>query len=231
MKSGHTVCINLPTFSRGKTPRLFKNLGFVPAGKDLLGQSLITDGNVWVRLDEESEYGPGLLYFAETVTPLPLGESVSEEVESEWAMEWKSPEGVSLTILQTPHDEMPDNTSSSLSPFGTFYEVSLMTTDFDASVVWWQKAGFFITHGNPATDNFITLSDDMIRVGLYRPGSCPHIFNNPAVTYFDGEMAEKIVAAKEIGISFAQEITHKEGVISDGIVETEEGWHVFLFSA
>ncbi|MEZ4777610.1 MAG: hypothetical protein R3D00_30830 [Bacteroidia bacterium] len=231
MRSGHTVCINLPIFSRRKTPLLFSKLGFVPLGKDLLGQTLVTDGTVIVRLDEESEYGAGLLYFAETVLPLPVGDSISDEVESEWAMEWQSPEGVSLTILQTPHVEMPNAPKGTPTPLGTFYEVSLMTTDFDVSVAWWQKAGFSITYGNPATDNFITLSDDMIRVGLYRPGSCPHIFNNPAVTYFDSDMAGKITAARELGILYAQEISNKDGVVSDAIVETEEGWHVFLFSA
>ncbi|MDX2247396.1 MAG: hypothetical protein SF052_11490 [Bacteroidia bacterium] len=232
MKSGHTICINLPTESRGRTPQLLKKMGFVPAGRDILGQRLMSDGTVLLRLDEEYEYGAGILYYSEEmIADRPPGKNLRDEEESEWSQEWQSPEGVSFILLKASPNEIPKAESVQGTPYGTFYEVSLMTTDFQASIEWWQKAGFRLTYGNPETSSFVTLSDDLIRIGLYRPGSCPHIFNNPAITYFDSNMAEKIVAARESGISFAQEITNKENVVSDVIVETEEGWHIFLFSA
>ncbi|MEZ4829699.1 MAG: hypothetical protein R3C61_25955 [Bacteroidia bacterium] len=227
----HTVCINLPVFFLSKTPRLLENLGFVPLGKDLLGQTLLSDGEVMIRLDAESEYGAGILYFSENMPSMPLGQMASDEAEADWAREWKSPEGVSLSMLYATADTVPDYSPAGELPYGKFYEVSLMTTDFSDSLVWWMKAGFELTYGDPETGSFVTLSDGKIRVGLYKPGSCPHIFNNPAVTYFDPSMKEKIAKAREAGILFAQEIPDKTGEVVDAIIETEEGWHIFLFTA
>lgn len=232
MAAGHTVCINLPVKKGSNTRILLKKIGFKTIGKDILEQKLLSDGTVIIRLDQEQAFGPGLLYYSgDPDHGLPFSDVIPSAPDDEMTMEWVDPNGVSVAVAGAPVSGIPAMISVENPAFGEFYEVSIMTKDFNESYHWWLEAGFELTYGNPATDNFLTMSDGLINIGLYRPGSCPHIFNNPAITYFDAHMKEKLVIAKSKGIDFAQEIPNREGNITDGIVETEEGYHVFLFSA
>ena len=103
---------------------------------------------------------------------------------------------------------------------GTFFELSLETEHFEDTVAFWEKAGYQIIYGKVEEKNWVTLSDDWFKVGIYRQGTVDHPFRSPALTYFEKDMKDRIKLVKEleVPISYELESPCKTG-ITDAVLE------------
>lgn len=126
-----------------------------------------------------------------------------------------------------------DFTETSFGATGNFMGLSLEASDMAKSAKIWETLGFKITMGD-ITKGFAVLShDNGFSVSLMKPMSCPHLFFNPSMTFFNGEqnmaVIEKVRAAK---IPIAEEITvfNKEGIVDNIIIRDPGGFGFFLFS-
>ena len=66
-----------------------------------------------------------------------------------------------------------------------------------------------------------------------KTGSCPHLFFNPSLTYFNGAKNLSIIQQiKTLQIPITEEITHfnKEGIVDNIIIRDPGGLGFFLFS-
>ena len=76
-------------------------------------------------------------------------------------------------------------------------------------------------------------NEEKATVSFMMPNSCPHLFFNPSLNYFNGKnnlaVIEKI---KKAEISFTEEITHfnSNGMVDNVIVRDEGGLGFFVFS-
>ncbi len=115
---------------------------------------------------------------------------------------------------------------------GNFAGLSLETTDIERSAPVYEVLGFEKTGGSPE-GGYISYSLDSFTVTLMRPLSCPHLFFNPSMTYFNGgknlPVIEKIRA---LSIPIAEEITYfnKEGIVDNVIVRDPGGYGFFIFN-
>lgn len=121
--------------------------------------------------------------------------------------------------------------SSQATP-GAFAGLSLECADIERSLPIWQILGFKLIAGNTST-GYMTLSDDEFTVSFMKPLTCPHLFFNPSMTYFNGEnnltIIEEIRKAK---VSITEEITYfnKEGIVDNIIIRDPGGYGFFIFN-
>lgn len=156
------------------------------------------------------------------------------------------------TVLETPEGYLLSDTSgtwvylmtgelklgvdvSQLSPskLGSFAGISLETVGVEKSIELWECLGFSVTMGS-LEQGWIALSnEDKFTVSLMKPNSCPHLFFNPSMTYFNGENNLQIIEdIRKLNIPITEEITHfnKEGKVDNIIIRDPGGFGFFLFS-
>jgi len=122
---------------------------------------------------------------------------------------------------------------SSFGLTGNFAGLSLETTDMKRSATFWNTLGFEKTMGD-VDQGWVTLQDSNgMGISLMKPMSCPHLFFNPSMTFFNGKNNLNIIAQiREKNIPIVEEITHfnKEGIVDNIILRDPGGFGMFLFS-
>jgi catechol 2,3-dioxygenase-like lactoylglutathione lyase family enzyme len=138
-----------------------------------------------------------------------------------------APGEVPVCVLHAPSESWPKLPSISESRFGKFYEVSIEVPDFELARAFWEQLGFKQIWKGEKWGGF---SDEVINIGIYEKGVCPHTFRNPAITYFNPDALDRLQKLKMNGYQYAQELPNREGELKDAILETPEGAHLFLFA-
>lgn len=115
------------------------------------------------------------------------------------------------------------------SILGNYAGISIECADIENSLSLYELFGFKKSSGS-IEQGWISLVQGNTIVSLMTPGSCPHLFFNPSVTYFNGaENISVIEAVRKSGVPIAQEITHfnKSGIV-DNIILSDPG-HLGFF--
>lgn len=119
------------------------------------------------------------------------------------------------------------------SHLGKFAGLSLETTDMQVSIALWEILGFQPAMGS-AEQGWIGLQNkEGFGVSLMSPNSCPHLFFNPSLTYFNGGQNLAVIKkVREAGIPITEEITHfnKEGMVDNIIIRDPGGYGFFVFN-
>jgi len=120
------------------------------------------------------------------------------------------------------------------SALGNYAGFSLEMVDLLKGIEIYKTLGFESTGGD-ASQGWIALknADDLV-VSLMQPNTCPHLFFNPSLTYFNGKEGNPKVIEKlrERGIHLSEEITHfnKEGIADNVIARDPGGFGFFVFN-
>ena len=124
-------------------------------------------------------------------------------------------------------------TGECTSLLGNFAGLSLETISISHSSKIWKILDFKTTMGGQE-QGWMTLEDKTGNtISLMNPGSCPHLFFNPSLTYFNGKNNPKIIAKiRELGIPITEEITHfnKDGIVDNIIIRDPGGFGFFIFN-
>jgi hypothetical protein len=120
----------------------------------------------------------------------------------------------------------------SYSALGNYAGLSLETTDVQRSELIYGALGF-TKIGGGVEQGWTSYNNDGFIITLMEPLSCPHLFFNPSMTYFNGgknlPVIEKI---RELEIPIVEEITYfnKEGIIDNVIIRDPGGYGFFIFN-
>lgn len=229
MKLGHCAYFTLYSSSPEKTKAFCRTLGFTAVSVDDTA-ALMTDGNYFFDIRHAEKPATTLSYCVSDISDaIHMAENLEIAIieKSKHHAILKEPNGL-LILLISPEilslSEFPKNPSSLC---GTLYEISLETADTERSISWWQNVGFKVL---TRQKTWCTLDDGKIKIGLYEKGSCPHVFRNPSLAYFESDMAERIARLKEKGMTFAQE-EEEVGMKGHAVAESPDGQYFFLFTA
>lgn len=142
----------------------------------------------------------------------------------------EEPNGVLVRFLQSADEPHLEKVEAS-SICGAHYGIGIMAEDFVSSIDFWESLGFKLTNGTRESKSYVEMTNDTIPLGIYRPGSCPHLFENPSLTYFEKDMADRIAKAKAAGVEFVEEITqfNEQGIVDHAIWKSPGGLHAFMF--
>jgi catechol 2,3-dioxygenase-like lactoylglutathione lyase family enzyme len=235
MNLGTVAQMTVSTPHLETSSRFYTSLGFqlLEVQKTSPAWALFTDGILLLLLQEAEESGAELTYYTDEalearIEALEAYGITFHEIQ-ECQAKFMDPSGLMIHLIQHDTTSMQLPSGTPLSRCGSFYEISLETSDLKASIAFWNRLGFEVEQGDPVNTNWVNLKDSVLRLGLYQEGTCPHVFRTPAFTYFAADMAERIAQFKAEGFTFVQEMAQEGQEIRDAILETPEGLYFFLF--
>ena len=95
------------------------------------------------------------------------------------------PSGLDIVVVEATRDEAIARPGEAPSLCGAFGEISVLTPSADRSHAFWSRLGFEPIWFPPAPRRVGSMTDGVLPIGFYEPGTCPHVFRSPAITYFD----------------------------------------------
>ncbi|MDX5347646.1 MAG: VOC family protein [Hymenobacteraceae bacterium] len=239
MLLGENVHINIPVKDLDENLKFYQKLNFVRVEPQYEVREVpcISDGRMFFNLQTANGAQPGFTYYADDLAGIVyLLEQADVPVEHELNEERKlsavyitDPNGIVIQLLPTDTSKLPASPGKDFTRFGKFYELSIETENYDETVEFWNALGFKKNYETKPDARWCGLTDQLVNVGIYEKGQCPHIFRSPALTYFEPDMAKRIDVLKKRGFAFAQELPDKEGELHDAILEAPSGQHIFLF--
>ncbi|MEM6802418.1 MAG: hypothetical protein AAF696_13500, partial [Bacteroidota bacterium] len=116
---------------------------------------------------------------------------------------------------------------------GNYAGLSMETIDIAAAAEIYEILGFEKTMGGPEQAWAAYQKKEGIAISLMKPMTCPHLFFNPSLTYFNGGKNLPIIQKiREVGVDFTEGITvfNKEGIIDNVIIRDPGGFGFFIFN-
>ncbi len=142
-----------------------------------------------------------------------------------------APSGCPIYMLKEALDiEKPTDTRSLL---GNFMGLSLECHELNRSMDFWQSLDFKVSMGSIEKGWVLLMHEIGFGVSLMKPLSCPHLFFNPSISYFNGGKNPEIIQKiRDIKIPIAEEITffNKENVVDNVIIQDPGGFGFFIFN-
>lgn len=222
MRLGSAACVHFPVKNLKKSLTFFEKLGYKKIAGSENG-ALITDGLMVYKLESPSSVKAGLTYFSDNWKSLSVNlKQTGIDIEQKLA----DPNGV---VIKWEKGSRPASEGHAVTKCGSFYELSIETEKFEETVAFWRKLGFEIYMHNSPETRWLGMQDDWIKIGIYEKGQCPHVFRTPAITYFETDMPERLKQLRSERFEFVQEIQDKDGVITEGILQSPDEQMLFLF--
>ncbi len=234
MKLGHAYEITVHVEDLKQATDFYRKLGFRQLnGSPASGSAVrFSDGAIVLAVEPSGQRRSTLTYFTDALDDKisglkNLGIEVSSGLSHGGAMAatFRDPSGQAVSLVQGSEAAGTETGDSACSKCGQFGELSLETDDVEGSKVFWEKLGFGPTQWSPqASAEWASLTDGLLMLGLYKTGHCPHVFESPAITYFNEDAVERNQLLKTAGVEFLQELDGGQGVVA-----APEGQHLFLF--
>ena len=238
--TGSLILIKIPvnTIIHTPTPKLKESLSFYQRlGFSILSEApslLLSDGQFLLEINPDRYARAGIKLvresWGEVVAKLEKHTTVSK-IDGGFLL--GDPSGVSIYLIEK---ENPVTLSlSGISPaiLGTFAGISLESNDLSRSIGIWELLGFEKTMGSLEQGWVAYKNEDEMTLSFMRPNTCPHLFFNPSLTYFNGKENLAIIQKiRDAGIPITEEITHfnQEGIIDNIIIRDPGGYGFFIFN-
>ena len=126
--------------------------------------------------------------------------------------------------------QLPDQAPSKL---GNNYGLSFETAESKKLKKSLEVLGFNLDQGDADSSWFSMKNSDGLSVSIMAPLTCPHVFFNPSLNFFNGkENMKRIEEIRQAGVFIAEEITHfnPDGLVDNIIVRDPGGLGFFVFS-
>ena len=142
-----------------------------------------------------------------------------------------SPAGCPIYMSKEQFDvKTPEGTQSLL---GNFMGLSLECHELKRSMDFWQLLDFKISMGSVEKGWVLLMHEVGFGVSLMKPLSCPHLFFNPSISYFNGGKNPEIIQKiRDLKIPIAEELTvfNKENIVDNIILQDPGGYGFFIFN-
>lgn len=116
---------------------------------------------------------------------------------------------------------------------GEFAAVSMETINLQLSLQIWKILGFRLDVGSVEMGWVNLLNKDRFPISLMRPNTCPHLFFNPSMTFFNGGRNLAIIKKiRDLGIPITEEIScfNPKGIVDNIIIRDPGGLGFFIFN-
>lgn len=222
--------IQTPTNKLSQSLDFYKKLNFKIISEE--SPCIISDGKVLIEINPDRYARAGMKIFREswkeTVAQLEKQTKVHPQ-ENGYLI--GDPSGTRIYLIEQRQEfPLPQIGPSTL---GNFAGMSLETTDINRSVALYEILGFKKTMGDIEQGWVLYANEDGMGVSFMKPGSCPHLFFNPSLTYFNGKDNMNVIQKiRDADVPIAEEITffNKEGIVDNVILRDPGGYGFFIFS-
>ncbi len=224
--------LHTPTNDLRQSLDFYKKLNFKILSAE--NPTLVSDGNAIIEINPDRFARAGVKFYksnwATIVEQLQKLTKVLP-IENGYLLSDKS--GVWIYLMESNSTINFNLNEVENSTLGNFAGLSLETTDIQGSIEIWEILGFSKTMGSVEQGWVAYENQDKMTVSFMQPNSCPHLFFNPSMTYFNGKDNLSIIAKiREARIPITEEITHfnKEKIVDNIIIRDPGGYGFFIFS-
>lgn len=222
--------IQTPTPNLEASKSYYQKLAFTQIDSD--HGVFFSDGKVVVEINPERFARPGIkLFNSDWNKSLQNIQRFCKPHPIEGGHIVSDPSGTWIYLIDGNGLSFKNEAESSI--LGNYMGVSLEVVDMKAAHSFWQALGFETTMGS-AEQGWLGMKDQHgTGISLMKPMSCPHLFYNPSLTYFNGKNNLDVIAKiRESGVLFIEEITqfNAEGVVDNVILRDPGGLGFFVFS-
>lgn len=225
-----SVLLQSPTPGLQSSMDFYLHLGFKKISENPL---ILTDGKAFVEINPDRYARAGVKLFKENwETEIQKLKEITTVTTFENGYLISDPSGVWIYLMEfVPPIEFTIH-EKSFSELGNYAGLSLETTDIQKSVEIYQTLGFLISGGS-LEHGFLSMENNDATISLMKPLSCPHLFFNPSMTYFNGmDNLEVIQKIHDLKIPITEEITffNKDKIVDNIIIRDPGGFGFFIFS-
>ena len=223
--------IQTPTNNLQNSLSFYQKLDFTVLSEK--NPTLISDGKVVIEINPDRFARAGVKLYRESwsdvVSKLKETQTVILDRDNGYLL--ADPSGTWIYLEEGSLEVNIENIEKSI--LGNFAGISLETVNVEGSVKLWEALGFSHEMGSIEQGWVAYKNADGMGVSFMKPNSCPHLFFNPSLTYFNGkqnlEIIEKI---RNNEIPITEEITHfnKKGIVDNIIIRDPGGYGFFIFS-
>lgn len=196
MKLGRYVEVKLKVKSIDKAMNFYEYLGFRKIGDDVM-----TDGSINIRLSDESFTSPTLSYMGtEGETISAIFKKQKESADNVQNAELKSLNGLTVSINRDKSKvKMPAGTPVTRTPIsrlGKFGEFSIPVRNVAQAIIFWAKLGFEPLNIGKIPYPYSIMSDGLIVLGLHQTND----FKDFTITYFAEDMQDRVAMFADEGL-------------------------------
>lgn len=224
--------IQTPTNQLQNSLDYYSKLGFSKI--QLQNNTYVTDGKAIIEINPNRFARAGVKLYRNSWEQIAIKlQEITSVIKTDNGYILSDPSNCWIYLMEEASPVDTDLPEVSPSVLGNFAGVSLESVSIELSVQIWKLLGFSVSMGTIEQGWICLINDDGLTISIMKANSCPHLFFNPSLTYFNGknniEIIEKIRA---LHIPITEEITHfnKEGIVDNIIIRDPGGLGCFLFS-
>ena len=221
--------IQTPTPDLEKSKDFYDRLGFKRLCEDPV---LYTDGRFIVEINPDPFTRPGLKLYADDWKSAAgkLGE-LTVVIEVLTGFVASDPNGIRVYLENGALEH--EAGGESFGKTGNFSGISVEAIAVAQTVEFWEALGFEKSQGDLAQGWAVFSNGGDIDVSIMGANTCPHLFFNPGLTFFNsGKNLDNIAKLRDASIPITQEITcfNKEGIADNVIINDPGGLGFFVFN-
>lgn len=191
---------------------------------------LVSDGKAFIQINPDRYARAGIKLFRsewkEAVNEL---SKLAKVVKTNDGFLLTDTSGMWIYLIETDTSFDLQISETSDSVLGNYMGIGLETPEAEKSKEIWSILGF--ERNDPKWPSFTNI--DQVTITLYEPNSCPHLFFNPSLTYFNGPENLKVIDyIRQQNIPIAEEITYfnPNNEVDNIIIRDPGGLGFFLFN-
>ena len=225
--------IQTPTPDLASSIDFYQRLGFAVLQKD--GPAIVTDGKAVIEINSERTARAGIKLYRPTWPKQVIDEleALTAVLKTSNGYLFNDPSGTRVYLIESEEMEAPAIPANVPAILGNYMGVSLEMVDIPKSIALYETLGFTLVMGGPDQNFMVYANADGLAVSFMRPNTCPHLFFNPSLTYFNsGQNLPIIASIREAGIPITEEITqfNEEGLVDNVIIRDPGGLGFFIFN-
>ncbi|AWV97018.1 hypothetical protein [Arcticibacterium luteifluviistationis] len=194
---------------------------------------LLTDGKTIIEINPDNFARAGLKLFKPNWSKevkLLKNEFKVHELEDGYML--ASPSGMWVYLIEK-RIEQPEINHFTPSLLGNNAGLSLESPDMLRSETLFKIIGFQKTEGEENQSWISLKNENSFNISIMKPFSCPHLFFNPSLTFFNGiRNAEIISKIRRLHIPITQEVTafNASGKVENIIIRDPGGLAFFIYN-
>lgn len=219
-----------PTNGLQKSLDFYQQLNFTTIEHDSM--NLVTDGKVIIEINEKQTIRAGVKMYRESWNEV-LEVLKTKVILIENGYLTTDGNGVYIYLIEGKLDVDVDVEQVKPSTLGNSMGVSIEAFDIEKTTEIWTILGFSPIMGSIEQGWVVYGNEDGLGVSFMNPNTCPHLFFNPSLTYFNGENNKNVIEnIRAANIPIAEEITvfNKKGIVDNVILRDNGGLGFFIFS-
>jgi hypothetical protein len=226
------MIIQTPTPNSKKSIDFYKQLNFEIIQQDDV--NFVTDGTVIIEINDNRTARLGIkLYQNSWKSVVNELSKITSVLKQDNGYLLSDSSGSWIYLMEMENPVQLDISTISKSIIGSYAGVSLEVLDIEKTAEIWTLLGFSKTMGSIEQGWVVYGNSEQASVSFMKPNSCPHLFFNPSLTYFNGKDNLTIIEnVRKTNLEITEEITvfNDNNIVDNIIIRDPGGLGFFLFS-